>query len=189
MIYQELDSRKINHFFGGFVGFLIVSCEASESIKPCECSLHYPSERSRGKPLGAVRRVADFNLYFEIGFDFLSDFPTISPVNQYLFESRSKECTCFTQRISQLGIMLSRTVVRARMNPLRSTTILRLMPFTFLLASNPLLLRRLPHFTLWASNAPTVGQSFCLRFLLILMIVFSIKCSMRPSSRHLRKNL
>lgn len=31
MIYQELDSCKINHFLSGFISLLIVSCEPPES--------------------------------------------------------------------------------------------------------------------------------------------------------------
>lgn len=54
MIYQKLDSRKINHFLSGFIGLLIVSCEPSESVKSGECSFHDPSKKFGCKALGSV---------------------------------------------------------------------------------------------------------------------------------------
>ena len=63
MIYQELDSRKIDHFLCGFIGLLIVSCEPSESVNPCECSFHDPSQRLGRKAYGAIRSIADLKFY------------------------------------------------------------------------------------------------------------------------------
>lgn len=54
MIYQELDSRKINHFLSGFMGLLIVSCESSGSVKPGECSFHDPSKKFGCEVFGSV---------------------------------------------------------------------------------------------------------------------------------------
>ncbi len=57
MIYQKLDSRKINHFLSGFIGLLIISCEPSESVKPGECSFHDPSKKFGCEALGSVGSV------------------------------------------------------------------------------------------------------------------------------------
>lgn len=57
MIYQKLDSRKINHFLSGFIGLLIISCEPSESVKPGECSFHDPTKKFGCKALGSVGSV------------------------------------------------------------------------------------------------------------------------------------
>lgn len=54
MIYQKLDSRKINHFLSGFIGLLIISCEPSESVKPGECSFHDPSKKFGCEVFGSV---------------------------------------------------------------------------------------------------------------------------------------
>lgn len=57
MIYQELDSRKINHFLSGFIGLLIVSCEPSEYGKPGECSFNDPYKKFGCKAFGSVGSV------------------------------------------------------------------------------------------------------------------------------------
>lgn len=57
MIYQKLDSRKINHFLSGFIGLLIISCEPSESVKPGECSFHDPSKKFGCEVFGSVGSV------------------------------------------------------------------------------------------------------------------------------------
>lgn len=107
MIYQELDSRKINHFLSGFIGLLIVSCESSESIKPSECPFHDPSQRSGYKASCSVRSVAGFKFYHKVGLYLIHNLSAITSVHKNFLKCRPKERCLFTEWICKFGIMLS----------------------------------------------------------------------------------
>ena len=107
MIYQELDSRKINHFLSGFIGLLIVSCEPSESIKPGECSFHDPSQRFWYKSFGSVGSIADFKLYHKVGLYQIRNLSAITSVHKNFLKCRPKERYLFAKWICKFGIMLS----------------------------------------------------------------------------------
>ena len=110
MIYQEFDSGKINHFLGSFISLLIVSCETSESIQPCESSLDHPSKRLRRESLCTVRCVTDFNIYVEIFFYLIGHISSVTSVNEYLPEGRPEKRGILTDRPGEFGIMMRRIV-------------------------------------------------------------------------------
>lgn len=107
MIYQEFDSRKINHFLSGFIGLLIVSCEPPESVKPCESSFHDPSQRLGSKTFDPVWCIADLKLYHKIGLYLIRNISAITSVHENFLKCRPKESCLLAQRIGQFGIMLS----------------------------------------------------------------------------------
>ena len=112
MIYQELDSRKINHFLSGFIGLLIVSCEPSESVKPCECPFYDPSQRLGCKTFGSVWGVADFKFYHKVGLYLVRNLSTIPSVHKYFLKCRPKERCLSAEWIGKFGVMLSGIVNR-----------------------------------------------------------------------------
>lgn len=107
MINQELDSGKINHFLSGFIGLLIVSCEPSESVKPCECPFHDPSQRFGCKSFGPVGSVADFKFYHKVGLYLIRNLTAITSVHKNFLKCRPKERCLFAEWICKFGIMLS----------------------------------------------------------------------------------
>ena len=107
MINQEFDSCKINHFLSGFIGLLIVSCEPSESVKPCECPFNDPSQRLGSKTFGSIGCIADLKLYHKIRHYFICNLSAISSVYKNFLKCRPKEGCLFTQRICKSGIMHS----------------------------------------------------------------------------------
>ncbi len=109
MIYQELDSGKINHFLSGFIGLLIVSCEPPESVEPSECPFHDPSKRLGSKTFGAIGSIADLKFYHKIGLYLLCNLSAILSVHENFLECRPKESCLPTQGIGKSGIMLPGT--------------------------------------------------------------------------------
>lgn len=107
MIYQELDSRKINHFLSGFISLLIVPCEPYESVKPCKCPFHDPSQRLWSKTFGSIGSVADLKLYHEIGLYLISNFSAIPSVHKNFLKCRPKEGCLPAKWICKFGIMPS----------------------------------------------------------------------------------
>ena len=107
MIYQEFDSRKINHFLSGFIGLLIVSCEPPESVKPCECPFHDPSQRPGSKTFDPVWGIADLKLYHKIGLYLICNISAITSVHENFLKCRPKESCLSAQRIGKFGIMPS----------------------------------------------------------------------------------
>lgn len=107
MIYQELDSRKINHFLSGFIGLLIVPCKPSESVKPCERSFHDPSQRLGSKTFGSVWGVADFKFYHKVGLYLIRNLSAIPSVHKNSLKCRPKERCLLAEWIGKFGIMLS----------------------------------------------------------------------------------
>lgn len=190
MIYQEFDSRKINHFLSGFIGLLIVSCEPPESVKPCESSFHDPSQRLGSKTFDPVWCIADLKLYHKIGLYLIRNISAITSVHENFLKCRPKESCLLAQRIGQFGIMLSGIVNCPSED--EAVAVNHDVAFDTLylfIGIETVIALAVAHLTLCASNAPTVGLSFCPRLRLILMTVFSMKCSIWPSSLHLRKNL
>ena len=112
MIYQELDSRKINHFLSGFIGLLIVSCKPSESVKPCECSFYDPSQRLGSKTFGPVWGVADFKFYHKVGLYLIRNLSAIPSVHKNFLKSRPKERCLLAEWVGKFGVMLSGIVNR-----------------------------------------------------------------------------
>lgn len=107
MIYQEFDSHKINHFLSGFIGLLIVSCEPPESVKPCECPFHDPSQWLGSKTFDPVWGIADLKLYHKIGLYLICNISAITSVHENFLKCRPKESCLSAQRIGKFGIMLS----------------------------------------------------------------------------------
>lgn len=133
---QKFDSCKINEFFSRFIGTFIVPCQPSELVEPREGSFHDLSERLRRKPVGSLRGRADFDINVEISLDIIYDLPLVSSINKPLRIVGHASATC-SQTVdakweSWVPALLT---VRPRMHSLRSTEIVRLMPFTFLLVS------------------------------------------------------
>ena len=112
MIYQDLDSRKINHFLSGFIGLLIVPCEPSESVKPCECPFHDPSQRLGCKTFGSVRGVANFKFNHKVGLYLIRNLSAIPSVHKYFLKCRPKERCLLAEWIGKFGVMLSGIVNR-----------------------------------------------------------------------------
>ena len=110
MIYQELDSCKINHFLSGFIGLLIVSCEPSESVKPCECSFHDPSQRLGRKAVGPVGSVADLKFYQKVRLYLLCNLSAIPSVHKNFLKCGPKVRCLLAEWIGKFGIMLPGTV-------------------------------------------------------------------------------
>ena len=106
MIYQELDSRKINHFLSGFVGLLIVSCEPPESVKPGKCPFHDPSQRLGSKSFCPIGSVADLKLDHKIGLYLICNLSAIPSVHKNFPKCGPKERCLPAERIGKFGIML-----------------------------------------------------------------------------------
>ncbi len=107
MIYQELDSCKINHFLSGFISLLIVSCEPPESIKPGKCPFHDPSQRLGRKPFGSIGSVANLKFDHKIGFYLFRNLSAIPSVNKNFLNCGPKERCLPAEWIGKFGIMPS----------------------------------------------------------------------------------
>lgn len=107
MIYQELDGRKINHFFSGCICLLIVSCEPSESVQPCKCPFHDPSQRLGSKTFDPIGSIADLKFYHKIGLYLIYNLSAISSVHKNFLKCRPQERYLLAEWIGKFGIMLS----------------------------------------------------------------------------------
>lgn len=112
MIYQELDSRKINHFLSGFISLLIVSCEQTESVKPGKCPFYDPSQGHGSKTFGSIESVADLKFYHKIGPYLICNLSAIPSVRKDSLKSRPEEVCLPAEWIGKFGIMPSGIINR-----------------------------------------------------------------------------
>ena len=105
MIKQELNSCKINHFLGGFIRLLVVSCESTETVEPCESTLYNPAERFRSKSFDSVGSIADFKLNVEIILYRVNNFSSVSSVSKNLLDGYPYIFGSAYKFVCELGIM------------------------------------------------------------------------------------
>ncbi len=105
MIKHQFERGKINHLLCGFIGDFIVSCKPTESIQPCECSFHHPSERFWRESVCSVGSGTDLDVDIEIALYILNKLTAISAVDKSFPDRRPRIGNLFTHRGCESGIM------------------------------------------------------------------------------------
>lgn len=108
MIEQQFKGSKINHLFGGSMGYFVVPCESTESVQPGEGTFNHPSKRFWSESVCSVGSGTDLDVDVEITLYILNKLAAVSAVDKSFSDRRPCVENLFTHRGCEPGIMYSR---------------------------------------------------------------------------------
>lgn len=107
MIEQQFKGSKINHLFGGSIGYFVVPCESTKSVQPGESAFHHPSKRFWSKSICSVW--SGTNLDIEITLYILNKLAAVSAVDKSFPDRRPCVGDLFSDRRCEPGVVYSGT--------------------------------------------------------------------------------